>query len=75
MAVPRGKFRGRLDVMLSTEHAERGRGMEWASLATDGAETLVLPGAHATYLVDGGNRIAGLYLRRLGREPGGNGGA
>ncbi len=71
MSVPRGKFRGRLDLMLSGEHAARGRGMEWASRATGGAEVLRLPGSHATYQVEGGEQIAALYLKRLGRESGG----
>ena len=62
---PRGVFRGRIDLLLSTEMAPRPTATTWSRHATDGAEVHVLPGSHATYLVDGGERIADLYRRRL----------
>ncbi len=65
MVPPRGMFRGRLDLLLSTEMASRTVAADWARHATGGAEILELPGPHATFLVDGGDRIAALYRRRL----------
>lgn len=65
---PRKPFRGRLDLLLSTELAARPLADQWSRQATGGVEVLVLPGSHATYLVDGANRIADLYRRRVDRH-------
>jgi len=68
MDPPRGVFRGRLDLILSTEMAGRTPRLDWSGLSTAGSEVHVVPGTHATYLVEGAARIAALFRQRLMRS-------
>ncbi len=65
MVPPRGHFRGRLDLALSAEMSGLGLDADWAPYATGGTEVLVLPGPHATYQIEGADRLADLYARRM----------
>jgi len=62
---PRGRFQGRIDLVTSEAMQPDPRIHLWREKATEGAELLVLPGSHSTYLVEGAPLLADLYRRRI----------
>jgi thioesterase domain-containing protein len=65
MTPPRGRFAGRIDLVLSRQMAGDAEILAWRENAAAGAEVLVLPGSHSTYLVEGAPRLAALYRDRI----------
>ena len=66
---PRGRFRGRIDLVTS-EQLQQDPGIHlWREQATQGTELLVLPGSHSTYLIEGAPMITQLCRQRI--ESGG----
>lgn len=65
MVAPQGQFRGRMHLVLSEELSADARARSWQQHATEGAEVLVLPGSHATYQIEGAQRLADFYRHHV----------